>query len=46
MAGSPCSNLVIQLTKQGTPVACSAYIYVLYDGVAVLDANGSCAVAK
>jgi len=46
MAGSPCSNLVIQLAKTGSPVACSAYIYVLYDGVAVLDANGSCAVAK
>jgi len=46
MAGSPCSNLVIQLAKTGTPVACSAYIYVLYDGVAVLDANGSVAVAK
>jgi hypothetical protein len=46
MAGSPCSNLVIQLAKSGTPVATSMYIYVLYDGVAVLDANGSCAVAK
>jgi hypothetical protein len=46
MAGSPCSNLVIQLAKSGTPVASSMYIYVLYDGVAVLDANGSCAVAK
>lgn len=46
MAGSPVSNLVIQLAKSGTPVATSMYIYVLYDGVAVLDANGSCAVAK
>lgn len=46
MSGSPCSNLVIQLAKSGTPVASSMYIYVLYDGVAVLDANGSCAVAK
>jgi hypothetical protein len=46
MAGSPCSNLVIQLAKTGTTVATSMYIYVLYDGVCVLDANGSCAVAK
>jgi hypothetical protein len=46
MSGSPCSNLVIQLAKSGAPVASSVYIYVLYDAVAVLDANGSCAVAK
>jgi hypothetical protein len=46
MSGSPVSNLVIQLSKSGTPVATSVYIYVLYDAVAVLDANGSCAVAK
>lgn len=46
MSGSPCSNLVIQLAKSGTPIATSVYINVLYDAVAVLDANGSCAVAK
>ena len=48
MAGSPVSNLVIQLAKTGGAgiVASSMYIYVLYDAVAVLDANGSCAVAK
>jgi len=46
MSGTPCSNLVIQLAKSGTPVATSMYIYVLYDAVCVLDANGSCAVAK
>jgi hypothetical protein len=46
MSGSPCSNLVIQLSKSGTPIASSVYINVLYDAVAVLDANGSCAVAK
>lgn len=46
MSGSPCSNLVIQLAKTGTPIATSVYINVLYDAVAVLDANGSCAVAK
>lgn len=46
MAGSPCQNLVIQLAKSGTPIATSMYIYVLYDAVVVLDATGSCAVAK
>lgn len=46
MTGTPCQNLVIQLAKSGTPVASSMYIYVLYDQVVVLDANGSCAVAK
>jgi hypothetical protein len=46
MSGSPCSNLVIQLAKSGTPVASSVYIYVLYDAVCVIDANGSVAVAK
>lgn len=46
MAGSPCQNLVIQLAKSGTPIATSVYIYVLYDAVVVLDATGSCAVAK
>lgn len=46
MSGSPCSNLVIQIAKAGTPVATSVYIYVLYDAVCVIDANGSVAVAK
>lgn len=46
MSGSPCQNLVIQLSKSGTPIASSVFIYVLYDAVAVLDANGSAAVAK
>jgi hypothetical protein len=46
MSGSPCSNLVIQIAKSGTPVATSVYIYVLYDAVCVIDANGSVAVAK
>jgi hypothetical protein len=46
MSGTPCSNLVIQLGKTGASVASSVYINVLYDAVAVLDANGSCAVAK
>lgn len=48
MAGSPCQNLVIQLAKASgsTPIASSVYIYVLYDAVVVLDATGSCAVAK
>lgn len=46
MSGTPCSNLVIQLQKTGTSVATSVYIYVLYDAVCVIDANGSVAVAK
>jgi hypothetical protein len=46
MSGSPCSNLVIQLSKSGTPIASSVFIYVLYDAVCVIDANGSVAVAK
>lgn len=46
MSGTPCSNLVIQLHKTGTSVATSVYIYVLYDAVCVIDANGSVAVAK
>lgn len=48
MAGTPCQNLVIQLAKSSssTPIATSVYIYVLYDAVVVLDATGSCAVAK
>jgi len=46
MSGSPCSNLVIQVAKSGTPVATSVYLYVLYDAVCVIDANGSVAVAK
>lgn len=46
MSGSPCSNLVIQIAKGGTPVATSVFIYVLYDAVCVIDANGSVAVAK
>jgi hypothetical protein len=46
MSGSPCSNLVIQIAKAGSPVATSVYIYVLYDAVCVIDANGSVAVAK
>jgi hypothetical protein len=46
MSGTPCSNLVIQLAKAGTAVASSIYIYVLYDAVCVIDANGSVAVAK
>jgi hypothetical protein len=46
MSGTPCSNLVIQLAKYGTAVASSIYIYVLYDAVCVIDANGSVAVAK
>jgi hypothetical protein len=46
MSGTPCSNLVIQLAKTGTSVATSVYIYILYDAVCVIDANGSVAVAK
>jgi hypothetical protein len=46
MSGSPCSNLVIQIAKSGTAVATSVFIYVLYDAVCVIDANGSVAVAK
>jgi hypothetical protein len=46
MSGSPCSNLVIQIAKAGTAVATSVFIYVLYDAVCVIDANGSVAVAK
>jgi hypothetical protein len=46
MSGSPCSNLVIQIAKSGSPVATSVYLYVLYDAVCVIDANGSVAVAK
>lgn len=46
MTSTPCQNLVIQLAKSGTPQNTSMYIYVLYDQVAVIDANGSVAVAK
>lgn len=46
MSGTPCSNLVIQLAKAGSAVAASIYIYVLYDAVCVIDANGSVAIAK
>lgn len=46
MCGTPANTLVIQNTKDGTPIASSVYIYVIYDQVIVISADGSVAVAK
>lgn len=46
MTGTPCQNLVLQITKSGVPVASSVYIYVIYDQILVIDATGSVALAK
>lgn len=48
MCGTPANTLVIQNTKDTTTanVASSVYIYVIYDQVIVISADGSVAVAK
>ena len=46
MCGTPANTLVIQNTKDGVPIASSVYIFVVYDQVVVISADGSVACAK